>query len=132
MSPSLVAEVAHASAVRAALDVPLGQWSAYDYDDVPTVLPEMYVLISLSRRFGGQSRLDGSTALGGWRLTTLAVGHTVDEARFIRDATAGALSNARLTVTGLLSSPIQFETEQPIAYDDGWFSGITAWTYALL
>lgn len=132
MSPSVVAEVAHAAAVRAALEVPLGQWSAYDYDDVPTVLPEMYVLISLSRRFGGQSRLDGTTALGGWRLTTLAVGHTIDEARFIRDASARALSNARLTVTGLLSTPVTFETEQPLVPDDGWYSGLTAWTYALL
>ena len=124
-------EVEHAAAIRAALETPLGVWSAYDYDDVPAVLPHLYVLVTVSRRFGGQPRMCGGRSLRGWRLTTLAVGRTTDEARFIRDATAGALADKTVTVGGVVSTPIRFETEQPVAPDDGRQSGLTAWTYAL-
>ena len=124
-------EVEHAAAIRAALEVPLGVWSAYDYDDVPDVLPNLYVLITVSRRFGGQPRMCGGRTVHGWRLTTLAVGRTTDEARFIRDATSVALADRTVTVGGVVSTPIRFETEQPIAPDGGRQSGLTAWTYAL-
>lgn len=119
-------ERAQAAALRAALETPLGQWSAYDYDDVPGDLPAIYVLVTVTRRFGGDKRNDGKLSRIGWRATTLAVGRTADEARWAREKVAGALEGKRLGDSSL----IDFDSESPIEPDDGRWSGLTSWTYA--
>jgi hypothetical protein len=120
-------ERAHAAAWIAALDTPLGQWAAYDYDSVPATLPSIYVLITATRRFGGEPRNHGKRPMSGWRLTTLAVGRTMDEARWAREKvhTLAETRNATLGSTLLL-----FESENPIEADDDRYSGVTVWTYA--
>lgn len=120
-------ERSHASAWRTALDSQLGDWSAYDYDDVPETLPSIYVLITVERRYGGDPRLCGRKALKGWRMTTRAVGRTVDEARWARERVA-ALEYSRVAISG--ASPLEFEDETTIEADADRFSGLTTWTYS--
>lgn len=127
----MVSEVEHAAAVRGALEDALGKWSAYDYDDVPDDLPNMYALVSLSKRFGAPVYMCGGKAMTGYRLTTLAVGRTVDEARWVRDRVAGAVEDRTLDLAGRTSTAVRLESEQPIEPDDGRYSGLTSWTYAL-
>jgi hypothetical protein len=128
---SVATETGHAEAIRSALEVPLGKWSAYDYDDVPEVLPNLYALVTVSKRFGAPIGFAGGKPVNGYRLTTLAVGRTVEEARWIRDLVAGAIEDQKLTIDGLSTTRVRLETEQPIEPDDGRYSGLTAWTYAL-
>lgn len=127
----MATEVEHAAAWRAALETPLGKWSAYDYDDVPAALPNLYALVTVSRRFGDDLRLSGGRRLVGYRATTLAVGRTVDEARWVRDRIEEAVADQRITVDGVETTLIRFESENPPEPDDGRYSGVTTWTYAL-
>lgn len=120
-------ERVHAAAWRTALETPLGACSAYDYDDVPAVLPNVYVLVTVSRRFGGVARNSGRRPLQGWRLTTLAVGKTVDEARWAREKVFTALNETRNATLG--TTLVEFETETPIERDGDRYSGLTSWTY---
>lgn len=113
------------------LEDALGKWSAYDYDDVPDDLPSMYALVSLSKRFGAPVYMCGGRAMTGYRLTTLAVGRTVDEARHVRGLVAEAIEDQQLYLAGYTSTRVRFESEQPIEPDDGRYSGLTSWTYAL-
>lgn len=126
-------ETAHAAAVLAALNAALpASTVAYDIDDVPTPRPSRYVEVTVSRRAGGNLRSAGSTSTAGWRVTTRTVDQfSVSNARKSAATVRGALEFARLVVGGKQSSPVQFETSDPIESDEGWFSGLTAWTYAL-
>lgn len=131
MSASRATEVAHAAAVIALLDDALGVWSAYDYDDVPLTLPNLYAVLTVTRRFGDDFRFSYGRLLTGYRLTTTAVGRTVDEARWVRDRIAATLSDQPLTIGGATSTPARFEVETAIGFDDNRYSGTTTWTYAL-
>jgi hypothetical protein len=126
------AEEQHATAVLAALNAELAaSMRAYDYDDLPTTRPANYVEVTVSRRAGGPNRNPGSTGRSGWRITTRPVSTTVSNAREMRKRVATALLFNRVTVGGDQSTPIQFETEDPIGPDDGWYSGLSTWTYAV-
>ena len=126
-------EQTHAAAVVARLNAVLpAAVRAYDADDVPATKPTSYVEVSVTRRFGGNRRSSANTATGGWRITTRAVDHTsIANARLTANTTRTALEFFRLSVGGKTSTPVQFETADPVAPDDGWWSGLTAWTYAL-
>lgn len=123
-----MSEIDQAREIREYLEAPLGSWSAYDYDDVPATLPPIYAQVSVSRRYGGDPRACGRRPLVGWRLTTLAVGRSVDEARQARDWIYGALNEQR--ITSLDTSLIHLESETPIEPDDGRYSGVTHWIYS--
>ena len=124
-------EEQHAAAVKAALTAQSA--APYDLDDLKALAtpPAQYTEVTVSRRFGAQNRATGSTGRVGWRITTRAVAKTVSNAREMRKRTAAALSYVRLTVDGDQTTPIQFEGEEPIGDDDGWWSGLTTWTYTL-
>lgn len=127
----MATEIEHAEAIRAALEVPLGKWSAYDYDDVPETLPNLYALVTVSKRFGAPIYFSGGKSVHGYRLTTLAVGRSVDEAREVRDRITGAVEDQKITIAGQATTRVRMETEQAIEPDDGRYSGLTTWTYAL-
>lgn len=91
-------------------------------------LPPIHVLVSLSRRFGGNPRVSAHKTVSGWRLTTTAVGTTVDEARWAAEKVA-RLEFARITATGYDLSPLMFEVENAPEPDDGFYSGATSWTF---
>ncbi len=126
-------EQLHATAVLAVLNAALpDSVVAYDVDDLPTPRPSRYVEVSVTRRAGGNLRSVGSTSIAGWRITTRPVDQfSVTNARKAATTVRGAIEFARLTVSGKKSTPVQFETSDPIEADEGWVSGLTAWTYAL-
>lgn len=121
----------NATAVLAALNASLTPKVAYDYDEVPAERPDNYVEISVSRRFGGEPRLTGRKGSTGWRVTTRAVSRYVSDARLMQEKCRTALEYVRLTVGGETTTPIDFESEDPVGPDDGWFSGLITWTYVL-
>lgn len=103
---------------------------AYTADKAPTTGGD-YVILIVSRRFGGNGRLNGTISPSGWRLMTRAVGVGENNAAVLLDVSSQAFEDQILTVAGVTSTPIAFETEDPIAEDernsDLW-SGLTSWT----
>lgn len=132
---------AHAAAVLAVLNSALGAMStprfAYEYGQAPTTGGN-YVVIGLSRRFGGSKRL-GGLANTTWRLTVRAVGQGGGEASATRNASllldrcTQALEEASITVSGVESTGFRFETETDVEQDEddtALYSGLRSFTYA--
>lgn len=125
-------EEQHATAVLTALNAVLTTgMDAYDLDDIPSPLPDNYVEVTVSSRAGAPNRSTASTGRSGWRITTRTVGKTVSNAREMRRLVRTALLFVRLTVDGDQTTRIQFESEEPIGPDDGWYSGLSTWSYAI-
>ena len=103
--------------------------AAYDHDDVPATLPPYFTQVTVSRRFGGVMRGERPTSTL-YRATTRAVAKNVTTAREMRRR-AAQIEGTSLTVGGEKTTPIQFEAEDAINPDDGYFSGLTYWTFAL-
>ena len=123
---------ANADAILAALNTALSPRKAYDLDKVPPTRPPQYVEVTLSRRFGGTQRLSSQIATGGYRLTVRAVSQTtISSVRGDLEKCRAALEFKRLDVGGFTTTPIQFETEDPAASDEGWFSGLLVFTFAI-
>lgn len=131
----------HAEAIKAAIRAKLSPSNpstahVYDYDDVPSTygnagtLPNIFVVLSVERRFGGTGRNARAGEIG-WRVALRGVGRTVDESRFALLRAAEALHQARLTIGGDKTTPIQFESDRAPEYDDGRWSGSSNWTYVL-
>ena len=134
MSDTLIGnEQTHAAAVIAVLNAALpAAVRAYDSDAVPTTPPAKYVEVTVSRRFGGTRRSSGNTATGGWRITTRVIDqNSITNARLTANTVRTALEFVRLSIGTKTSTPVQFETAEVIGPDDGWWSGMTAYTYAL-
>lgn len=127
----------HAAAVKAAVTAAMAPlWTAYDYGKVPGsdgnagTLPSIYALVSVERRFNSNLRLSAQASQTGWRVTVRLVGRTIEESRWAMNRAAVALNEARLSVEGRSTSPIQFETDQSPELDGGRYSGLSSWTYA--
>jgi hypothetical protein len=121
-------EAEHSAAVVAFLEAA----KAHPYalgDPRPTDVTS-YTEVGIFRRFGGESVLNGDLGLRLVRVTTREVAKIRANALTVRSKCA-ALEDASLTVAGFVTTPIQFETQTLIAEDDGWFSGLTTWTYAV-
>lgn len=123
-----------ASAVLAALNARLAMMAtpreAFEMDDAPKVGGD-YVAVTVSRRFLGTPRANTTLGLGGWRITTRAVGNGVTNARVLLDICSQALEAAQVTANGVISTPIAFESEDPIRQDDAddnLWSGLRSWT----
>lgn len=103
----------------------------FDLDEVPSRPPDNYTQVTVTRRFGGEQRSSGERDGRLYRATTRQVGKTVSNARNLRTKSAG-LEGAVLTIGSATSTPIEFETADDIGPDDGWFSGLETWTFALI
>lgn len=124
----------HGVAILAALNAVLpASMAAYDLDDLAKLAtkPDNYVEVTVSRRYGGDRRNAGAKSATGWRITTRVVAKTISNARLIEDHCKTALENVRLTVGAETSTAVEFETAEIVGPDDGYFSGLTAWIYAL-
>ncbi|RNL66243.1 hypothetical protein EFK50_01045 [Nocardioides marmoriginsengisoli] len=126
----------HATAVLAVLNAALNPGTkpryAYDFDDVPSPRPAEYVEVSVTRRFGGEIREDGTTGTTGWRITARYVAKRVSDARLMQSKCTTALEDVPLMVAGELTTGPLFETSEVIAPDDGgYFTGLDAFTYTL-
>jgi len=135
VQPALDAS-AHWSAIKALLADTVGD-DVYDYGKVPGAdgnpgtLPTAFVMLSVDRRFIPSGWLSGRTSATGWRVFCHHVGNTAPNARTVGNWVTAALNEARITVDGIASTPITHETTDPVAVDDGMFSGQSTWTYAL-
>lgn len=132
----VVAEQTHATAVLAVLNavLPTGA-KAYDTDALAAMpsLPAKYVEVVLTRRpFGGVERNAGGTTAGSWRVLTREVAtNSISDARNLRRLVHLALERQRLAIGGKRTTPITFETAEPIGEDEGAWSGYETWTYSL-
>lgn len=130
-------EELHATAVKAAIQAKLDligtteHPQVYELDAVPTVRPDDYVTFNIYRRYGGTDRLDGFIGTCGWRITTQAVSKNLSAARVLRKTVTTALLNVNLTVSGEVTTPVLFETEDVFVEDDDYYVGFTDFTYCL-
>jgi hypothetical protein len=125
----MATEQEHSDAVVAFLNT-LGAL-AYDLGDVPSPAPDRYTEVTVSRRFGGEQRYSGLRDGQLYRVTARQVGKVYQNAQNLRAKIAG-LEGVALTVAGLVTTPVEFESADPIGPDDGYFSGLQTWTYALI
>lgn len=124
-----MSEKADAATVRSALSAAIAPWTAYDFDDQPKGedAPAMYVLMQLSRTVNGGTRMCGGRASREWRLSTVEVGSTVDEVRWLRHKLSAALDDK--PIDALETTRLRLETDAGIRPDDGLYSGSTDRTY---
>lgn len=120
----------HAAAYRAAISANLGGSEAYGYDDVPDVLPDIYVIVSVTRRFAPAARFNGVHSMDHMRLTTLAVGRTEDEALWAQDRIGQAIEQKPVTIGSGVAYAV-FDDARPPVLKDGRYSGLLTWTYAV-
>lgn len=122
---------AHIAAIRAALEA-TGR-TVYTYSQIDalssTARPDDYIILDLSRIFGGAQINDGTDGTSMWRLGTRAVSKLDENADTLLDDCRDALEGVALTVGGSLTGPLTFETEIPVGPDDGSYSGLIDWTY---
>lgn len=126
-----MSEEAHIEALRSLLNTALAPHQAYTVQALEDMvaLPPQYVELGAMRRFGGTERLVGSPVPRLWRAYTRVVASREVNARRMRSLVSEALEDARLTVGGKTSGPVRLEAQDPVAPDDGWYSGLTTWTY---
>lgn len=132
----VLAAVSEEAVAQAVIGV-LGSAFPYDVDDVPGTngnagtLPTRYTEVTVSRRYGGPVRGDATPTTIGYRITTRAVAKNVTDARNLRRLAMRDLENVALTVGAEKSTPVAFESADPIGPDAGWFSGLVTWTTTL-
>lgn len=106
--------------------------TAYSPSNVPSPRPDEHVTVVIARRAGGEQRQCGGTGAIGYRITLRAVSRT-DDGNVLNslEACRRALEFRRITAGGKTSTPVQFETERPVAQEGegGWFVGVLNLTY---
>lgn len=128
-------EQQHFDAVMAALTAAGAR--PYGYDTVPPSTVTAYTLVTVTDRFGGNPRMSAQIGTRGIRVTVRAVGITVKNAREMRDRADVALREQRITVGSHVSTPVQFESSDPVAQDGDvrttglWYSGLSLYTYTV-
>lgn len=124
-----------ATEAKAAIKAQLGPNNVYDFGQVPGAdgvggtLPNIFVLLSVERRYNDTRILSGDDGLTGWRIAARSVGRTVDECRWAMLKVATALDGKRLTLDGAVTPPIQFEADQSPEWDDSRYSALTLYTF---
>lgn len=105
----------------------------FDYDNLAAASPKPtnYTEVTVTRRFGGEQRSSGERDGRLYRATARQVAKTVSNARNLRTKSAG-LEGVMLTVGSATTTPLEFESADSIGPDDGWFSGLETWTFALI
>lgn len=117
-----------AAAAVTAINAKFSTTRAYELDDVPATRPDYYVEVAVSRRLvSGNRRGDGSKSFKGYRLTTRVVALTITNARLLEQKVTEALDFVAL---GSDVTPVEYETSTSVDPDDGWFSGVTSWTFS--
>ena len=121
----------HAAAIKAAIDAVVVA-PVYEMDEIPTTRPSEYVEFTVERRFGGSQRLGVWIGTTSYRIATRVVSQkSVSNARLMAEGVRSALEFNSLTVAGgTTTTPVMFESAEPIGPDNEWFSGMTLWTFA--
>jgi hypothetical protein len=128
-----VSESSHTDAVSDALEA--AGAVPHDLGKVPGSkgnsgsIPPWYTELTVTRRFGGNPRVTTESGVQGYRITTRAVANSAANARNMRAKQHAALEEVVLVIDGEPTTPIKFESADPIAPDERMFSGLTTWTY---
>ena len=94
-----------------------------------TTLPTSYTEVQVMQRLGSGPRRSGAPSeVTQWRILTRAVAQRYANAQEMRKR-AGALHEAKLTVDGETFFIERSVTDDPIAPDDGWYSGVSEFAY---
>lgn len=93
-------------------------------------VPQKFVTLHLERRFLPASHGARLRSRSGWRMVVRAVADTTRNAEALLVDCSG-IEDARLVVDTDTSTPVAHETSQAAKYDDGKFSGTTAYTFTL-
>jgi len=123
-------------AIKAALDVECTA-DVYGYDKVPGTnqnagtTPANFVLLSVERRYNPMLNLAAMSGTTGWRAGVRGVGLTIASVELLLSQAATALNHQRLTIGDGQTTPFQFESGQAAAWDDGRYSGLAFYTFAL-
>lgn len=133
----------HVEALQALINAAAAPNEAYPHGEAPgdsrnpdvdarrKPVPAIYALVSVSRRTVPTTRMNGRPSRTGWRVTVRWVGTTTSEALWLEQRISWALEGIALELDGLTSTPIQHESSGEVAPDEGRFSGLTRFTYAL-
>lgn len=127
----------HATALLALVNARLAAMAtpreAYEADDAPKTGGN-FVSMSLTRRFGGNGRVAGvDLSPSAWRVSFRAVGVGVTNARVLLSIVSEGVEGKRITVGGVTSTPLRFETEDAIGedeFDTNLWSGMRSYTYS--
>lgn len=104
---------------------------AYDYDDVPKTLPNIYALVSVERRFTASARATSQASRSSWRLSVRGVGRTIAECQWADKRITEAVEQHRALIGGKTSTLPRHETSNAPKPDDSRHSSLTHWTYSL-
>lgn len=121
----------HAAALTAALKATLGSEHVYEYGAITGPGPNIYLLLSVERRYMPAAHSPRRHTKTAWRVTVRAVGTTVNECRWASLRVSQALDGRRLTVDGLSSTPVQHEATNAPEFDDNRAHSLSLWTYTL-
>lgn len=134
----------HVEVFKAAVTAKLGpKWRCYGYDEVPGssqdsdgqtlrgALPNIFVLVSLERRFLQPARLIGRAGRSGWRVSFRGVGRTEDECRWALLRIAEAVDELRFSIDGFRSTVVTHESSTSPEWGDRRYSAIKSYTYSL-
>lgn len=113
----------------------------YDYGKVPGEsgvggqLPGTFAVLSVERRYVPPTQ-SGGTNVTGWRASVRYVSTTATNARRVGGWVRGAFETSpgrgsRLVVEGVRSTAITHEVTTAVAPDEGRFSGLQQYTFAL-
>ena len=134
--PHFTAAKARIGAVHTQLGI-----DTYRFGEVPGTLgpngqlnpgerPAIYVLVQVERTYYPSAKQTHSTR-STWRISLRYVGATYSEAEWAGARISEAFESTTLNVAGFLSKPLAHDVSDPVAADDGMFSGFVAFTYAL-
>ena len=138
MTTQLASRNAIATSFLALLNRPTGLGGmatprvAYEWDKAPKHGGD-YVVVSLSRTFGGNPRVGDHLSPSMWRATTRAVGVGAHNVGVLLDRCTAAVEHVSITVGSESSTGVQFESEDDVdedEHDHTLWSGLRSWTFA--
>lgn len=94
-------------------------------------LPPYYTEVAVSLRYGPPSRASGHLGVYGFRIDTRVVSAIEETANSVLQDIDGRLRYARMDVGGVLTTPVQHESSDAVADDDGFWSALWTWTTTL-
>lgn len=129
-------EQEHLDAVLALLNAGTNQATrrAYDLDELAerAKRPKQYTEVTVFEAITDNARGDGETGVRRFVVLTRAVALNAQNAREMRRLDRAALDGRTVTVAGRTSTPLRKAVQDdPIGPDDGWFSGLSEWIYAI-
>lgn len=125
-----MSEKAHLDAVVALLEAADAHPYTLQQLDEAAQLPDYYTEVVVVQRLGSGARRatdEGTTTQ--WRVVVRAVARRYGNAQEMRRRAGEALHRAVLTVGGESFRVARSITDDPIGPDDGWWSGVSEFTY---